>query len=253
MVDYDAALKKLLKVNSKRERISGIEHKGSCLSDELFTEYLENVLDPDKRDRVEEHLCACESCRKRSIILHSNRKVLTEKSLQKAPVNLTNKVKSLVTHPSRPSPIEVIIAVFKDTLGIVKNTASYMQPLQPAMALVRFSQKRAEASVANQYGQTKVVDTVSFNANFAELSVSITVEKSEGRQCQVDVKTVGAASGKPASNIRLTLLSKDRELSSQLTVNGYASFGLITTGKYTLEIKRKEEVLGSMILTLEDM
>jgi hypothetical protein len=261
MDDYDTVLKKLVKTSPKHENKSGIAPGRSCVSDELFTEYLENVLDPIRREQLEEHLCSCDLCRKRSIMLHETRTILKEESLQRTPVALTNRAKQLVGTPTKASPIEIIIGVFKDTLEIIRNTASIIQPLQPVMVPVRFSEEDMRPSFkkeaapsdedSNKQPQLNPIDTVFFRTDFAEVSLNITVESAGDKKCQLEINTSDISSGKAANNIRLTLLSGGRELTSQLTVNGHTSFGRLIPGKYTLEAKRKTEVLGNMLITLE--
>ena len=243
MDNDDKILKNLFKKASlsKAEAINlhGTGEK-DCLPEEVFAAYLENLLDDTDKEKIEEHLSNCKACRQNSIMLNRVRMEVEKEPSLKASHEVTGKAKRLVPDVPAKDLIEVVLGFAKDSIRILKDTATMIKPLEVAPAGTReVSTKEEEKNI------------VCLSKEFNGIKADIFIEKIDNTYCEIEVKTADTSSGAPLDNIRLNLLSEGKELASYLTIKGRASFKNLPFGTYILAIKKGTNFLGEILLRLE--
>ena len=245
MDKYEKILKSLIKKNLPRN-ITVTSKDSGCITDEIFSSYLENLLGEKEKEMVEGHLIHCNVCRQKNIILHRIKEEIQKDNLLIAPTRATEKAKQLVNAPVTHNFIQVILGFAKDTVRIIKNTGAIFQPLEFAPALARGGELEYSTPNAPEIGN------ITFLVNkFVGLILEITIEKISESECDIEVKASDAQSTEPIDNIRLNLLLGEKELVSYLTRQGYTAFKNLPLDAYTIEVVRKKETLGKINLKLE--
>lgn len=245
MDKYEKILKGLIKKNLPQD-IPNTSKDSVCITDEIFSSYLENLLDDKGKEMIEEHLIHCNMCRQKNITLHRIKEEIQKENLLIAPMRATEKAKQLVNAPVTHNLVEVILGFAKDTVRIIKNTGAIFQPLEFAPALARGSE--SEHSIPN----IPKAGNITFLVNkFSGLTVELTVEKINEYEFDIEVKATDAQSAEPINNIRFNLLLGERELASYLTKQGYTTFKNLPLDTYALEVVQKKETLGKINLKLE--
>jgi len=245
MDKYEKILKGLIK-NNLPQNITGTSKDSGCITDEIFSSYLENLLDDKGKEIIEGHLIHCNVCRQKNITLHRIKEEIQKENLLIAPMRATERAKQLVNAPVTHNLVEVILGFAKNTVRIIKNTGAIFQPLEFAPALARGGE--SEHSIPN----IPEAGNITFLVNkFSGLTVELTVEKITEFECDIEVKTTDAQSIEPIDNIRFNLLLGERELFSYLTRQGYTAFKNLPLDAYTIEVVRKKETLGKINLKLE--
>ncbi|MBI4848907.1 MAG: zf-HC2 domain-containing protein [Nitrospirae bacterium] len=235
MDDYESILKGIIKKKSD-EKVT----EGSCLSEEIFGAYLDNLLDGAEKERVEDHLYQCDACRKQSIIFHRIKQGIEKEELMRSPKGLTDRARQLVKAKTSKPLFEVVLEFAKDTVRILKDTGAMFTPLL--------------AEPAARYGTSAdTKNTVHLSNTFDEIRVDLIIEKTEDGACEINIKTSDSTSGTPESDVRINLLLGKRELASFVASYGQVSFKNIQNGIYELHIVKSKEVIGRISLELESV
>lgn len=229
---YDNILKELLK--NKKDSVSS----GQCLPEEIFAAYLDNLLDGAEKEKVEGHLSQCKVCRQQHIVLSRVRNEAKEDALLKAPWAFTGKAKQLVHQPQAKDWVEVVLKFAKDSMQVIKDSASVIQPLELAPAGLRSDRVKGDK-------------TVCMKKEFNGILVSIAIEDVNNARCDIDVQITELSTGDILNGIRLNLVSEGKELASFLTVNGRSSFNNIMYKTYSLIIMKGDNIIGEIFLKLE--
>lgn len=243
----DELLKSLL--DNSKERISVIKKRGDrgslqekeppCLSEEIFACYLDNLLNDTEKEDVEEHLIRCGDCLQQVVFLHRLKKEIKEEGYMETPQEVIKRVKDLI--PERPSKdlVEIIFGFARDTIRVIKDTDAMFSPLEAV-------------PVEARQGETeKTKDLVHLSKVFDSLKAEIIIDRLNNKTCEMEVITTDPSTETPLDDIRLNLLSGERELASYLTVSGRASFKNLCLGNYTLVIIMKKDIIGKIRLQLE--
>ena len=212
---------------------------GDCLSEEHLAAYLENLLDGIEKDKTEEHLSKCKSCRQQSIVFSKVRSGILKEALLKAPRVLTDRAKQLVDQPQAKDWIEVILKFTKDSITVLKDTASVIKPLEALPIAVR---QGMTAEAKNSVFLSKI---------FNDVEVDIIIEHIDNESCEIEVRTIEASTSNPLENIRLNLVCEGKELASYLTEKGRAYFKNLDFDIYTLVIIKGQVIIGEILLRLE--
>lgn len=210
-----------------------------CLSDELFAAYLENLLNDNEKEKIELHLSQCKTCRQQSIVFNKVRSGIMEEALLKAPRVLTERAKQLVNQPQAKDWIEVVLKFAKDSIMILKDTASVIKPLEVLPIAVR---QGMTAEAKNAVFLSKI---------FNDVEVDIIIEHIDNESCEIEVRTIEASTGNPLEDIRLNLICEGKELASYLTEKGRAYFKNLDFDIYTLIIIKGQVIIGEILLRLE--
>lgn len=241
MDKHDALLKYLLQ-NKKEDAKLGSD----CITDEMFAAYLDNLLDNQEKIKIEGHLVPCQDCRKKSIALYKIRKELAVEPITIAPAETTKMAKQLVKDRSAQKLIEVVISVAKDSMKIIKDSAKIFRPMDLMPVEARTT---AGTTVKTEKGDLRNIIYLCKELN--KTRVDIFIERIDDTLCDIELKTIDAESGTPIDNVRINLISGDRELASLLTKNGITAFRNLELGSYTLTFIEKGKLLGDILLRLE--
>ncbi len=241
MDNYDKILKTLFKKASEGKKEAPNVHSISaqdCLSEELFAAYLGNLLENAEKEKVEEHLSICKTCRQNSIIYSKVMESAENEALLKTPSKITERAKQLVRGFPEKDLMEVVLEFAKDSIRVLKDTAHMLRPTELALAGTRERNKE------------EVKNLVFLGKKFNELNADIIIEKINDISCNIEIKTSAISSGAPLDDIRLNLISGEKELASYLTVKGGAFFKNLNFDTYTLEIIKGKDIIGEILLQL---
>lgn len=233
MDNYDKILKDLIKKGSENMK------REDCLSEELLASYFDNLMGSTERETVENHLYKCNHCRQHSIILNRVRKEIKIEELMSVPQQVTDRAKELVRSGISKTFFEVVLEFAKDSVRIIKDTGAMYKPLQFA------------AEGARQEAQAGLKNIVHLSKSFKELQADIVIEKMDDTSYEINFKASDIISGSPIDDIRVSLISGEREVASYLTANGKVSFKNIYPGAYFLNIIKDRDILGEILLKLE--
>ncbi len=233
MDNYDKILKDLLKKTSENMK------REDCLSEELLASYLDNLLDNKERETVEGHLYKCNYCRQHSIILNRIRKELKIEGLMSVPQQVTDRAKELVRAGIAKRFFEVVLEFAKDSVRIIKDTGAMYKPLEFA------------AEGARQEAPAGLKNIALLSNTFKELQADIIIERIDDIFYEIIFKASDIVSGSPIDDIRVSLVSGEREVASYLTANGKVSFKNLYSGRYLLNIIKDRDIIGEILLKLE--
>lgn len=233
MDNYDNILKNLIKKGSENMK------RGNCLSEELLASYLDNLLDSTEKETVENHLYKCNDCRQHSIILNRVRKEITIEELISVPQQVTDRAKEIIKSGISKRFFEVVLEFAKDSVRIIKDTGAMYKPLEFV------------TEGARQETQAGIKNMVHLSNTFKELQADIIIERIDDISYEIYFKASDIISGSPIDDIRVSLISEEREVASYLTVNGQISFKNIYPGAYFLNIIKDRDILGEILLKLD--
>jgi hypothetical protein len=236
MDDQDRIIKKGLEADSGPGPSAPA---GDCLSEEQFTEYLQDLLNPHDREAVEQHLSTCNACLQKSIMISRIAGALESGEKVRVPGAVTEGAKRLVREESGRDVVEVVLEFGRDVVRVIKDAAGICTLPGP--------QAMAARDTTGASGQTLVAE---LRKTFGRTGVHISVEKVSDNECEIAVQISEHPSGQPLDDIRVNLISGDRELASYLTVNGAVSFKDMKIDPYTLRITKGTHSVGSVMLRL---
>ncbi len=213
-----------------------------CLSEELFAEYLGNLLDPSKKEQVEKHLDECEVCFQKSIMLSKVVNEIKNKEQPDMPREIIEKAKILVKGQSSKDIIEVVLEFGKNIINVIKDTAGICTLPEPAALSIRSSGEPG-----------KGVNAAQLSKEFDGIKADIFVEKINDTECDIEARISDPASGELMDDIRVNLISGEKELASYLTVKGCASFKNLKFDTYVLKIYKGKDSIGSVLLKLSSV
>jgi len=229
---------KLLKNHILNDR-SGNPSKGECLTEELIAAYLDNLLEDVQREKVANHLYTCSGCRQNSIIVSRIKSSLETELPIKAPHYITSKAMQLVNTGACKNLFEVVLNFAKDSVRVLKDTGSMFRPLEIA------------AAPARQGGVSEMKDVAHLSKAFPEIKIDITIEKIDDTTYEINLRMSKSMTGSPINDVRVSLLSVERELASYLTVKGHVSFKNLPPTQYGLHIIDGKIYIANILLSLE--
>jgi hypothetical protein len=236
MDELDKILRKVMKDKYPRGKDA---EDNSCLSEELFAEYLGNLLDQSEKDNVEKHLAECESCLQKSIMFSRITTEAKKKEHINVPGTVTEEVKRLVREKSPEEVIKVVLEFGKNIIKVIQDQAGICTVPDPAVLSMRNSEQgEKEIAVAR------------IRKEFDNIDAHISIERTHASAFEIVVKIFDRASGETLDDIRVNLISGERELASYLTLEGQASFKNLSTDTYTLEIYKGKARTGSVMVAL---
>jgi hypothetical protein len=236
MDELDKIIKAML--NSKYPASNSAEKEG-CISEERFAKYLENLLAPTHKEAVEKHLSECEVCFQKSIMFS---KVIDEIKSQEQPDvsrEITENAKVLVREQSPGDIIEVILEFGKNIVNIIKDAADICTVPEPAALRARSGEE-----------MEKGTNIAKLSKEFNGLKADISIEKINEAECEIEARITDPASGSLLDDIRVNLVSGEKELASYLTVKGYVYFKNLKFGNYLFKIYKGKHSIDSVLLKL---
>jgi hypothetical protein len=235
MDELDNILKSVIKKHAEAMPSAG----ENCISEEQFAEYLDNSLDPLEKENVEKHFLQCETCFQKSIIFSKTMEELEHAKQLEVPQDLKERTKRLVRQTPAKDMTEVVIEFGKNIVNIIKDTAGICTIPEPVMLDARVSGKEKEVNPVAQISTT-----------FHGIKSDFSVEKTHDGELEIEARMTDTASGKPLNDIRVNLLSAQKELASFLTEKGSVLFQKLPFDEYVLEIYKGKDHIGSLKLPL---
>ena len=233
-------LDKTLKNIMGAEQPSGSSPEGKeCLTEQEFAEYLDNLLNPEQKEKVEQHMAACEACLKKSVMFSRVINKLDTTVQTDAAAGIVEGAKRLVRLQSPAGMLEVVLEFGRAAVKVIKDTAGICRVPDPALLSTRSDEDQSKEAAAAHISK-----------ELGGIKVDISVEKTGDAACEIDVRTTDPASGRTLDDIRINLVSGEKERASYLTVKGHASFKNLSISTYTLQIIKGKADAGSVLINM---
>lgn len=207
-----------------------------CLSDFEFGAYLEGKLSSDEKGAIDERFIECEHCREEFIAVN---RVISQKDdavIEELPEHLIKKAVRMF--PEKTSLFDIVLNLVRDSLEVVYYSNDiYISTPSPAAGL------RGNKIVSPEM--------IILKKSFEDINVELDIEKIYETVCNIRVTVDNLKTKTSGNSIRVELISKKRELVSNLLENGETILEDITTGKYTIKIFQKRKVLGEIVLKIQ--
>lgn len=227
--EVEVVLHRLLK--AQRERTSGT----ACLGDELLAEYLTGRPSEEIRNAVEAHATVCASCTDTLVAAYKSAQTFVD---QMPSQSLVDKAKALIHRGTAPENwLDLVVTLVLDSIRLVGTSGRVIQAVAPIG--IRGKGKSPGTSILRVEKQVEKFTAV------------VEVERLGGDLCQVAV-TVKLRNGAIQDNIRLSLMSGEREQASYLARQGSAIFDRIPPGDYRLRVSDSGGSMGSIRLTIKE-
>ena len=131
-------LDKTLKNIMGAEQPSGSSPEGKeCLTEQEFAEYLDNLLNPEQKEKVEQHLAACEACLKKSVMFSRVINKLDTTVQTDAAAGIVEGAKRLVRLQSPAGMLEVVLEFGRAAVKVIKDTAGICTVPDPSLLSTR--------------------------------------------------------------------------------------------------------------------
>lgn len=206
-----------------------------CPDEETLANYLGGGFDASVRESLESHLANCSFC---TDILVAAYKTAEQPITETVPQWLFDRAKDLVPqNRHQPGVLDLVVRLVKDSLELVSTSGQWITPLTAAPMGVRGRPQPSETTI------------LQVEKELGRFKVGIEVERIEANLCQVAVRIVGQ-DGKPADDMRVSLILGSREQASYLTRQGEAIFDRIPKGEYHLAISDSGTPVGTIRLEL---
>jgi hypothetical protein len=239
MDDMDKTLGHFMKNNA---HVNGSDAGYACLSEEQFANYLNNLLPPSEKIKVEKHLDECEACFQKSIIFSKVTAKVSNKEQPDIPQSLIEKTKKLVSSQTSEDMVEVVLEFGRNIVNIIKDTADVCIVREPDALSFRNGRKKENSSHVAQLSR-----------EFNGIEAAISVEKTDDNECEIEAMISDHESGELLDDIRINLISGKKELASYLTVKGRISFKNLALEKYILKFYKGKYTIGSIKLKLSSI
>jgi hypothetical protein len=198
---------------------------GRCLSDEETAAYVDGVVSPDARKRIEGHLIACGFC------LHN---VAELKELVCAqvgcditvPAEAMARGQALVAERTQTAQFDITMALRRGLCRLLETTGELLVPGKLAPAVVR-GEKRTESSLRVVKSLSGYLVTVDLAAGRGGVQPTLTV-------------TEEASSSRP-DGLKAKLYSPDTS-ETKYSRRGKLSFSHLAPGRYEIDIEEIGEI-----------
>ncbi|MEW6599800.1 MAG: zf-HC2 domain-containing protein [Nitrospirota bacterium] len=226
---------------------TNIRKKGSdfkskyCPGDRILSQYSDETLRPDEKERVENHLLECEYC---LALVHSHKRSANAEAyavFPDVPLSLKEKTKRLIsTHIKERSTalLDIILKFAKDAVEVISNPGNLAVSYGPMPAPVRSGNRIMSP------------DLIILSKTFSDIESEVKVERVDDRHVNMKIRTVDIDSRAPVRILRVSLLNPVRELASYVTDDGEVSFGNLNYGEYAIKLIRDREEIGQISLNI---
>lgn len=208
-----------------------------CPDEETLVCFSEGRLTKPEIEKIQEHLIICSRCAE--ILSLLSLKGLQEQ--KEVPESLLQKAKDLVS-PVKvlPTILELVIALKEKALEILDTTGDVIlgneiMPL-PVLRSRNIRQFQEEINLIKEFGDVKI---------------NLTVEKRGRDKVRISLTLVDKSSLLPLQDLRLSLLKDGVEMESYTVASGNAVFEELDFGRYAIEVYRREEKIGFMVLQIQ--
>jgi hypothetical protein len=238
MDELDKILEEIIKKHFDENAGEGKD----CLSEEIFAEYLGNLLGPVQKEKAEQHLAECETCFQKSILFSRAIKNMKNRELPHVPRELISEARKAVREQSQRDMKEVVIEFGEKIINVIKDAAGICILPEPAVLSARSSGE-----------QEKSLQVVELCSEFNGIQIDVSLEKAGKTECEIEARLSDTASGIPLDDIRVNLMAGERELASYLSVKGCVSFRKLRFDTYILRIYQGKEYIGAVLLNLSSV
>lgn len=213
------------------------------LSEIEMAAYIEGKLSSEKREEIERYLDADKKSRnefaaiKQVITGDSPARIgVTVPESADAPAHLMNKVIDM--YPESQGLFDIVIGLVRDAVNVIHTAIDINVSLPVPAAAVRSPRVLSPRMAV-------------FTKTFGLITSEFDIEKVHGDLCNIKVVITDKQTGVPMANLRVDLISNGRELASARLENGEVLLEDVCPGRYTVRIRRKEEILGELAIKIE--
>lgn len=204
----------------------------NCLSEELISCYIDNLLNENEKETVEKHLSQCEKCLDE--VIFAKKAAKDELSLKPSKA-LIDKVLKLPE--SKKSTFDVVIEIVKGIINIVETSLD-TTVLTPGLAPVSVRGKEEKESY----------QSFSFVKKVGAIDLEIEIEKVKDL-VNLKVRTLSKRN-KAVKGLMISLKDDNRELASDTMEDDFLSFENIEPKNYYIRVSEKGETVGEFSLSL---
>lgn len=211
-------------------------HKNSvCLSEFELGAYLEGKLSQGRIETVEQILAECPDCLQELIGL---RNLMARVPDEAEDVPERAIIRAAALYGEDRNSFDAVISLMKDKLRVVKSASclqwSYPEPV--------FELRNSKAASSRMAVLTRT---------FEGMNAEIDIEQIEEDVCSIKVSVVLTAEDLQTQGIRIELFSGNRELASHFLEHGFVLFEDIYKGSYSVRIRKKDHLFGTVMLSIE--
>lgn len=211
---------------------------GKCLSEEDISCFLEQKLGPDTEAK-RGHILSCTACREtlKDCIL-----IMEDTSGGKGvavPEPVTERAKALVSEEVGPNIMDIVIAMGKDVVELVRTTGEALLGGSPVPIPVLRNRRQKQTSQA-----VRVIK------NLSSITADVEIGKSRASCVDVTIRIIDKKTRSKAEGVRVALLRGDRELESMLTESGRVAFEELRPANYQVLLSKGTEKLGMITVAL---
>jgi hypothetical protein len=207
-----------------------------CFSAFDIGAYIEGSLSSDQRESFERHLAGCHKCWSEFVAV--NRVIMNKDDVvnEDAPAYMVEKTGMMF--PEKSSMLDIALKLVKDSVDVVYRSLdiNIFSPL-PATGL--------------RSGKTMRPEMIVLKKSFKDIDVQLDIEKVSENICNIRVSVDTLKGRDLIKGLRVELISKGRELISDLLEDGETVLEDISSGRYTINICRKRKILGQIALKLQ--
>ena len=211
------------------------DHK-KCLSDIEMGAYIEGSLSPDMKETFETHFASCDQCWSTLAAVNSVIMNKDDVATEDAPDYMIEKAGMMF--PEKSSLLDIALKLVKDSVDVLHRSLdiNVFSPL-PATGL--------------RSGKTIRPEMIVLKKSFKDIDVQLDIEKVSENICNIRVSVDTLKGRDILKGLRVELISKGRELISDLLEDGETVLEDISSGRYTINICWKRKILGQIALKLQ--
>jgi len=211
------------------------------LSEIWIGAYLEGKLSPEKREEIDRSLSTDRKFRNEFIAVN---RVMAPKDAGACPKNIpadapAHLMKKVINmYPESQGLFDIVIGLVRDAVHVI-HTAFDINVSMPVPA-------------ADMRGPRVLSPRMAvFTKTFGLITSEFDIEKVHGDLCNIKVVITDKQTGALMANLRVDLISNGRELVSDRLENGEVLLEDVSPGRYTVRIRRNEEILGELAIKIE--
>lgn len=215
-----------------KERVEDI--KKGCPAEEALSEYIENHLNANEKEKVEKHLALCSDCR---AVVENIVKLRDEE-----PIRSESLIKAKIGEVSES--LKISLNWIQGHLGL-KDTNAQSLPFWSALNPV----------LVRGENQSGTLGLPPFSKVFKEFKIFVRIKEEEEGKCEIKCQISSLSKQAISPRIRADLVQAERTLSSYPLQDDSFLFQGIEPGKYEIKIREDERQLAhlSIDVSREDL
>jgi hypothetical protein len=230
--------KKIKVVWDKIKMQTSITKSGNCPDDKLLLHYTEGLLSESEKEKMEQHLLACDYCLNHIVVYEK----LKQESLLQVPETpkawIEKVVKMLPGKSVGEDVFDIVIKFAKEAIEIIKNPGNLIIAQGPAAVSVR-----GEAGVLS-------TDYITLSKYFPGVNTEIEIEQTDSSHVNIRIIATDKGSGTPVQSLRASLFDPFEETASFVFKDGEVAFNEMKLGRYIIKFMKRGEKTGEVSLDL---